>query len=389
MSSTEVFLRVMVVAPTGADARNASQVLNQAGLRTAAFLQLGEALQHLDEACGVLLLTEEALMPGDEKLTQALARQPPWSDLPIVLIMTATRRAKFDARTIFGGRGNVSLIERPVRVTTLIAAVDAALRARQRQLEVRDLIVGREQLLTSLEERVTERTAKLQAMVEEMEAFSYSVSHDLRSPLRVLAGYAETLCEDHAAELAPAAVQYLKKIRSAAIRMDHLTQDLLAYTRVARGPLVPTVVDLDDLVAEVIESYPKLREANGAIRVQRPLGVVRAHMPSLVQCFSNLLENALKFSSGSRVPVIHVSSQRHNGRVRCFVADNGPGIAPANHQRIFGLFERGPDKSISGTGVGLAIVKRAVARMGGTVGVESQLGQGARFWIELEGEPPT
>lgn len=382
--------RVSIVAPLGADARNTSEVLQGAGLTTSVFRTLGEAAEHFGDDCGALLVTEEALRPADrEILALALARQPRWSDLPVVLITTARReRHGLDARVVAGPRGNVTLIERPLRVSTLVATVDAALRARQRQYEVRDLLRERETLLSSLEERVTERTAKLQTMVTEMESFSYSVSHDLRSPLRVLAGYAQAVWEDHAAEISPEARRYLEKIRNAAERMDRLTQDLLAYTRVASGDLPMAAVDLDEVLRDVIETYPALREARAHIRVRGPLGRVHGHAPSLMQGFSNLLENAVKFALPGQPPRVEVYTERHGGWLRCTVRDRGQGIDLAHQERIFGMFERAADKSTPGTGIGLAIVKKAAERMGGSVGVHSVVGEGTRFWLDLKPAAP-
>jgi signal transduction histidine kinase len=385
MTLDDTRFRVLIVAPLGADARNTSQVLREAGLSAVAFSRLEIALEHLNENCGALLLTEEALhAKGRDALTLALSRQPPWSDLPIILIVSAAHSTSVDTRTLLGARGNVTLVERPLRVATLVAAIDVALRARRRQLELRDIMASREQLLDSLENRVTERTAKLQTMVGEMEAFSYSVSHDLRSPLRVLSGYAQTLCEDHAEFLSPEAKRYLEKIRKAAERMDRLTQDLLAYTRVASAELVLGPVNLDEVVRDVIETYPALRDAEASIRIESPLGMALGHVPSLVQCFSNLLENAVKFSPPGKNLPIEVFSKRRGNRLRCFVSDSGPGILRAHQKRIFDLFERASDASVPGTGVGLAIVKKAVERMGGGVGVNSVLGKGTKFWIDLK-----
>lgn len=376
---------VLIVAPTGADAQNLRDVLRRAGYPTQACPGVAAAAERVRADCGALLIAEEALRPAERDiLAAALSRQPPWSDLPVILI-TGGRAAHLgrDPRELLGPRGNITLVERPLHVATLVSTVAVALRSRQRQFELHDLLAERDGLLASLEERVRERTAKLQAMVTEMEAFSYSVSHDLRSPLRVLAGYAQALREDHAGQLDAEGQAYLRKIERAAERMDRLTQDLLAYTRVAGGdlPLVP--VDLDEVVQNVIETYPALREARAHIRVASPLGWVCGHAPSLVQCFSNLLDNALKFTREGETPHVDIASEPRGDQVRCIVSDRGPGVSPVDQERIFGLFERASGRQIAGTGVGLAIVKKAIERMGGSVGLDSVPGEGARFWFEV------
>jgi signal transduction histidine kinase len=277
----------------------------------------------------------------------------------------------------------VTLLERRLRATTLMATIQTVLSSRRRQYEMRDLLCERDMLLSSLETRVAERTADLQRLAEEMEAFSYSVSHDLRSPLRSLDGYARALQEDYGESLPDGAKLYLDKIARAARRMDSLTQDVLAYTRATRCEMEITVVDLDVLLSDVIEQYPALGAVADCIRIRKPLGRVMGHVPSLIQCFSNLLGNAVKFVPEGKFPVVNVFSEESGGRVRVIVKDNGIGIDPEHHERIFRMFERAAKKNFPGTGIGLAIVRKAVERMGGSVGVDSAPGNGSEFWIEL------
>lgn len=377
---------VLVLAPLGADAANISAVLRNAEFDPHVCRTDADLRARLAGECAIILLTEEALTPGVRAaLNEAFDAQPAWSDIPVVLITStgASSAGQRGAEGLRGPRRMVTLIERPLRSVTLLATLQTVLAARHRQYEIRDLLDERDELLSSLELRVAERTAELQRMVEEMEAFSYSVSHDLRAPLRRMAGYAQALQEDHAAELPAAAQYYLDKIARAAQRMDNLTQDLLAYTRIAQGAIEIVAVDLDPLVAEVIEQYPGLDSLSDYIHVRRPLGRVLGHAPSLVQCFSNLLGNAMKFIPAGRVPRIEVSATHTPAGLRVSVHDNGTGIDAAHHERIFQMFERAADRRIPGTGIGLAIVKKAVQRMGGTVGVNSAPGDGAEFWFVL------
>lgn len=376
-----------MVAPLGADGRNISEVLIGAGIETLVCRDLAAAAGGLAEGCGAMLITEEAMdSPQHPLLSAELERQEPWSDVPVVLITSGGLSSAISTRSVglMGPRANLTLIERPLRTSTLVAAMKAALRARSRQYQIRDLLEDRERLLASLEERVQERTAKLKQMVEELEAFSYSVSHDLRAPLRVLDGYAQALVEDYGHSLEQGGKDMLDRIARTARRMDRLTQDVLAYTRVSRAELALEPVDLEAVVREVIEQYPSLNAARDLIRLRPPLGWVIGHGPSLIQCFSNLLENALKFVRDGDVPQVEIYSERRGDRLRVTVQDRGVGVSPAHQERIFGMFERAAaHKHVPGTGIGLAIVKKAAERMGGSVGVWSEPGNGARFWLDL------
>lgn len=384
--------RVLIAAPLGADARNISDVLSGAGFDALVCRDLGMAAEEFAAGCAALLLTEEAMNSGHPPLLLAqLGRQAPWSDVPVVLITSGGQFSPVGTRAaaLIGPQANLTLIERPLRSSTLVATMKTALRARRRQYEIRDLLADREKLLASLEERVTERTARLQQMVEELEAFSYSVSHDLRAPLRVLDGYARALTEDYGGTLDPGAKDLLARISRASHRMDRLTQDVLAYTRISRGELTLEPVDLESMLRGVIEQYPSLIASSDLIHLRLPLGAVLGHGPSLIQCFSNLLENALKFVREGETPHVEIYSETRGDRMRVTVADRGMGIDPAQQQRIFGMFERAAaHKHVAGTGIGLAIVKKAAERMGGSVGVESVPGQGARFWLELAKADP-
>lgn len=234
----------------------------------------------------------------------------------------------------------------------------------------------------NLERTVQQRTGELQTKVAELEAFSYSVSHDLRAPLRAMQGYSQFLLEDYNALLDQTGRDYLSRIVKASERLDRLVQDILTYSRVARAEMSNEPINLERLIEDIIHGYPALQTENVTIEIKRPLHPVIGHEGSLTQCISNLLGNAVKFVPPDRAPIIHIWSEEKGGRIRVCFQDNGIGIARENQSRIFRMFEKA-DTSYEGTGIGLAIVSKAVERMNGTLGVESKPGEGSLFWFEL------
>ena len=223
---------------------------------------------------------------------------------------------------------------------------------------------------------------------EQLETFSYSVSHDLRAPLRSLQGFSEVLLEDYADKLDDEARLYLERIKCATLQMEQLTRDLLQYCRVAREDMTPQPVEVNALIKDVMEMNNFVLPSSAQLVVRDGMARVLANPTLLGQCLSNLLNNAFKFSAPNLPPRVEVWTEHQDSRVRINVQDNGIGIDPAHHQKIFGIFERvGNVKAHDGTGIGLAIVARAVQRMGGQCGVDSKLGSGSRFWIELQSAP--
>ena len=235
-----------------------------------------------------------------------------------------------------------------------------------------------------LERKVLERTLTLQRTVNELESFSYTVSHDLRSPLRAMLGYASALLEDYSATLPEMARDYLDRIARAAKRLDHLIQDLLTFSRLntESGNIGP--VELNRLIGEILQQYPDFHADKADITVTGPLPAVLGLESALTQVFSNLLGNAIKFVPKGRKPRVNIRADVSEHVVRLWFEDNGIGIARENQVRIFKIFEQINEPGLySGTGIGLALVKKSVERMQGNVGVESEEGQGSRFWVEL------
>ncbi len=236
-----------------------------------------------------------------------------------------------------------------------------------------------------LERLVNERTAALQETIVDLEAFSYSVAHDMRAPLRAMQSFARILVEEHSRHLNQTATGYLDRIIQSSHRLDRLIQDVLSYTKILQADFPLEHVDLDRLVRDIIGSYPDFHSPHSTVLVAEGLPTVLGNQAWLTQCLSNLLSNAVKFVRPGVPPLVKVFAETLNGHVRVWVEDNGIGISPRDKDRIFRLFERIHSVSeYSGTGIGLTIARKAIERMGGHIGVESELGQGSRFWIELK-----
>ena len=244
--------------------------------------------------------------------------------------------------------------------------------------------IGRHAL--ELEQVVAARTAELRDTIGELEGFSYSVSHDMRAPLRAMQSYASFLVDEYAGKLDEKGINYLHQIMRSTVRLDQLIQDVLSYTRVLHSKLPMEDVDLDRLVRDIVETFPNGLPIQPEIRVIGALPRVIGNVALLGQVVSNLLSNGAKFVAAGTAPLLEISAEvMGDDFVRVWFKDNGIGIAPENHKRIFRLFERiHPITEYDGTGIGLTIARKASERMGAEVGFESRLGVGSSFWIQLK-----
>ncbi|GBE91219.1 CHASE3 domain-containing protein [Nostoc cycadae] len=242
---------------------------------------------------------------------------------------------------------------------------------------------------TELEQRVSQRTAQLQEVNQDLEAFNYSVSHDLRAPLRTMQGFAQALLEDYSNQLDSFGQSYLNYIAEGALQMDTLITDLLSYSRLGRIQIPIQPVDLNTVVREALKQLDaQIKEHQAQIIIDHALPQVMAHRSTLVQVLTNLLNNAIKFVKPDDLPIVHICFEEYIQEnitwIKLSVVDHGIGIAPEHQERIFRVFERLHGVEIyPGTGIGLAIVRKALERMSGLCGVQSQLGTGSRFWIAL------
>ncbi len=233
-------------------------------------------------------------------------------------------------------------------------------------------------LNADLDRRVQERT-------RELEAFTYTVAHDLRSPIRAMQGFADLVLADAGDRLQPQESEYLSRIARAAQRMDVLVCDLLTYSRLGLAELNSEPIDLDGVVREALHHLePELRSRQAEVVIEPALPPVLGDRTGIVQALINLVSNAAKFSRAGVSPVIRISARTRPGWVRVLVEDNGIGVDPKHRPKLFGIFERlHAAEAYPGTGIGLAIVRRVIDRMGGKVGMESADGPGSRFWFDL------
>ncbi len=235
-----------------------------------------------------------------------------------------------------------------------------------------------------LDKRVRERTAELETANKELESFSYSVSHDLRAPLRAINGFSNLLISDYAEKLSGEALMYLDKVKENANKMALLIDDLLTFSRLSRNPLKKRRVDLRGLVVQVIE---ELRAEAGEREIKWQIGDLppcQADPALLKQVYTNLIGNALKYTRPRPAPVIEIGSRHLRGQTVYFVRDNGVGFDMRYAGNLFGVFQRlHSEAEFEGTGIGLAIVQRIVNRHGGKIWTEAEVDQGATFYFTL------
>jgi signal transduction histidine kinase len=384
--------RILIFAPTGRDASLTANFLRRLGSSIHICDDMLQVCEQAGKGCDLILLAEETLNENSVKLlVQTLLEQEPWSDIPITIITSGGEASAERLRILasIGPRGNVGLLERPFRRGTLLSTVDVALRSRARQQQVRQLLKERAEAQAMLQRLVRERTAELTETNSQLETLVYSIAHDLRAPLRSMQAFAKILLEDYSPKLDATAQHYAQRIVHSAETMDALVLDLLAYGKAARAEVPLEPVNLKDVWESAMAQFERdISERDAVVRTVQPLPWVQAHPSTLTQILANLLGNALKFVGPGVRPVVVFQAVVHGDRVRITVEDNGIGIAPEYHDKIFRVFERLHVGKGDGTGIGLAIVRKGVERMGGSVGVESAPPRaGSIFWIELKKAP--
>lgn len=354
-------LVIQVLAPREGDAAGALEALSRHGIPTSSCTDVADLALRLDARAGAALIAEEALDRDQlPDLHDALRRQPTWSDLP-VLLLTGGGRARTGDLPLGGEDGwggNVSIIERPVRQSTLVAMVESALRARRRQLEVRDLIA-------------------------ELEQFAYAASHDLQEPLRMVTMSLDLLRHRAHDRLEQREKAMLERAVAGGARMRQMIEDLLALSRIERREGRLAIVDAAVSVRTALHAIATLVAERRARIYIGELPTVRADAAQLGKVFQHLVSNAVKFTA-SDAPEVWIEARVDGAHARFSVRDKGIGIHPIHHDRIFEVFQRLNDPRIyAGTGIGLSMARRIVERHRGRIWCESQPGKGTTFFFTV------
>jgi PAS domain S-box-containing protein len=421
--------RIHLLDPDGETLRCVVALHQRADQALAFTLKLGEGITGRVALHGEAEIVDDARahplavqMPGTPVEDEVLALAPLKMQDHVIGVLTVSRLGlerpfspeDLDLLSAFANQATLSIHNARLYEQVQRHAEELEERVAERTAELQEHVAHIEQLnraLANLLEdvqaanRQTERTAQRLAKAnEELESFAHSVAHDLRAPLRAMQGFSEALLQDYGNVLDEVGQDYARRIVNAGRRMDLLIDDLLAYSRLGRAEIRRGPVSLDDVIDEVLADLEGEIEASDAqVTIERPLPAVLGDGSILTQVLANLLTNAMKFVAQGVQPHVHVWAEiledhewadgtegpklhpPHRKWVRLWVEDNGIGIEQHHIERIFRIFERLHGiEAYPGTGIGLAIVKKGVERLGGQVGVESEIGQGSRFWVELE-----
>ncbi|MDB6059103.1 MAG: multi-sensor signal transduction histidine kinase [Verrucomicrobiales bacterium] len=271
-------------------------------------------------------------------------------------------------------------------VTSIIAVILAYLVGRLRKEQH-----ALQTLNNQLEHRVSLRTAELEESNRQLEAFCHTLAHDLRAPLRAIQGFSEITLAENAEHMSEDGKQALTRIGNSAEMMGRLIFDLLGYTAIQRTKVAVAQTSLQQVVDRALAILaPEIHEKKATVQIDAPLPVVTGDFVLLEQIVLSILTNALKFTRDNIRTEIRIWAESSASSIRLAIEDNGIGIDPQYHERIFGPFQRLDSLAkYPGTGIGLAIAKKSLERLGGKISVESHFNKGSRFWIELPNSQPT
>jgi signal transduction histidine kinase len=363
--------KIVIVDDESAQMKALCNTLKDRGYETTGFSSAKAALLAVEKAPFDLLLTDLMMpeMDGIALLQAALKKDP---DL-VGIIMTGEGTITTAVEAMKSGA--LDYILKPFKLSAILPVLDRALTVRRLRLEN-----------AALERRVRERTAELESANKELEAFSYSVSHDLSTPLRHIEGFAEILGESAGATLSEKDRHYLDLISDSAGQMQHLIDDLLDFSRTGRTEMRRAQVNLQDLLEDVIRKLQPETEGRNIVWKKKSLPQVQADPSLLQQVLSNLLLNAIKYSRARDPAKIEIGclGGEESKETVIFVRDNGVGFDMRYADRLFGVFQRLHRKEeFEGTGIGLANVRRIIARHGGRTWAEGKVDEGAAFYFSL------
>lgn len=373
---------VLVHAPFGRDGPLIREVLSRAGIEVRVCRTLSELEAHILEGAGAAIIGDEALRSNAIlSLSERLRNQPSWSDFPLLIMTSGGEETQGSLRLkLLEPLGNVSLLERPLRKATLISSVRSALRARQRQYQIRDYIYQREQD----EQVIRESEANLRRANSELEEFAYVASHDIQEPLRMINSYTQLLLRRHVSKDNAQAQEYAEIVRGGVHRVERLIQDMLSYSQMIQsGQATFAAADLNVSLSEALAVLKERIQEAGATVLYGALPKVRGDEQQLAHVFLNLLSNALKYRRPEERPSVRVTTLKRGNEWVIGVTDNGIGFDNQYAEKIFGLFKRLHRDEYPGTGLGLAICKRIIERYGGTMWAESKPEAGSSFFFAL------
>jgi signal transduction histidine kinase len=330
--------------------------------------------------CGWVLDNQRALLYGESD-RDSFKKDSPWEPgrPSVTMVPLIVNNIIIGGMSGTGKEGGLSFTERDMELMKLISSQVAI------AIENARLFAEVQSLVESLESKVKERTLELQVANQELEAFAYSVSHDLRAPLRSIDGFSLALLEDYAERIDAEGKDYLQRLRANATHMGELIDAMLTLSRVSRSELNKSTLDLSELSHEIADKLLE-NKADSKVKFKIEPGMLVKGDPALIDALlTNLISNAIKYSSKTSEALIKIGTATKDGKPCFRVSDNGAGFDMARSEKLFQPFQRlHVAKEFEGIGVGLATVKRIVNRHGGWIEAEAEVGKGASFFFTLE-----
>jgi hypothetical protein len=361
--------KILIVDDEAAQMKALCNTLQDHGYETTGFVSAQAALKAMEETAFDLLLTDLMMPEMDGISLLQAARQKDPNLVGIIMTGEGTITTAVEAMK----SGALDYILKPFKLKAILPVLERALAVRRLRLEN-----------AMLERRVRERTAELESANKELEAFSYSVSHDLRAPLRHIDGFAGLLAKSTASTFSETDKRYLNLIASSVSQMSRLIDDLLDFSRMGRAEMLRTQVNLQDLVEKIIQELQPETEGRNIVWKKGSLPLVQADPSLLRQVFSNLLSNAIKYTRPRSPAEIEIGGRIEAEEAVVYIRDNGVGFDMQYADKLFGVFQRLHRKEdFEGTGIGLANVRRIIARHGGRTWAEAKLDNGATFYFSL------